>query len=69
MQEIEVLRRTLKANPNAPGASASHKCLTELRQKTAMQMKRLRGKAPNFLRHCAGRGTKPRYARYRMQTP
>lgn len=43
MQEIEALRRTLEAAPDAADALANQKRLSEMRQKLAMQMEQLRG--------------------------
>ncbi len=43
MQEIEALRRNLEAAPNGADAPANQKRLSEMRQKLAMQLERLRG--------------------------
>jgi hypothetical protein len=43
MQEIEALRRTLETNPNAADASVNQKRLSEMRQRLAMQLEKLRG--------------------------
>jgi hypothetical protein len=43
MQEIEALRGTLESNPAAADAPANKSRLSELRQKLAMQLERLRG--------------------------
>jgi hypothetical protein len=43
MQEIETLRRNLEAAPDAADASANQKRLSEMRQKLAMQLEKLRG--------------------------
>ena len=42
MQEIEVLRRSLEAAPDATDASASQQRLSDMRQKLAMQLEQLR---------------------------
>jgi hypothetical protein len=43
MQDIETLRRSLEAAPDAADASAKQKHLSEMRQKLAMQLEKLRG--------------------------
>lgn len=43
MQEIEALRRTLEAAPDAADAPANQKRLADMRQKLSMQMEKLRG--------------------------
>ncbi len=43
MQEIEALRRSLEAAPNAADAPANQKRLSDMRQKLAMQLEQLRG--------------------------
>lgn len=43
MQEIEALRRTLEATPDAADAPAQQKRLADLRQKLTMQLEKLRG--------------------------
>ncbi len=43
MQEIEALRRTLEAAPDAADAPAQQKRLAEMRQTLTMQLEKLRG--------------------------
>ncbi len=43
MQEIEALRRSLEAAPDAADASLNHKRLSQMRQRLAMQLEQLRG--------------------------